>query len=212
MTHGEIIKLVLKLRGMNVTQLSEKSGINRQTIYTIINRNQARTAPKIYCPLADALKIPENFFTNAEIKSEDIKKFLLPNRIPQYTKDNIYTAPNNISPKHLDREDPKYLSDMMIKRNISINEIFQVMKYTGLYTTYSFTDLVDITENPLNGDTRLFNFIEHYLTYGVIATQDELSLLDKYRSLDSVEHDYINAMIQNFLDVKEYINKKYEDS
>lgn len=207
MTHSEIIKLVLNLRGMTVTQLSEKSGINRHTIYTIINRQQKKTSSKIYIPIAEALKIPESFFTNPETTSEDILHFIAP-RITSRQVISDKSDLDRTSARNIERSSPKYLSELMTDRGVTVDAIFEVMKCTGFYSVFSFTELVDMIEKDERKDPRLFNFVENYLLSGIIATQDELTMLDKYRLLDSTERDYINSIIQNFLDVRNYINEK----
>lgn len=73
MTHGELVNKLLRFRNMTPAALSRQAGINRQTVYSIINKNQKRTSSSIYKSFAIVLKVPEYIF---ESSNEENAKLL----------------------------------------------------------------------------------------------------------------------------------------
>lgn len=65
MTLGELTKKLLQFRNMTAAELSRRTGIKVQTIYSILNKNQKRTNPGVYKLFAIALDVPEYIFESS---------------------------------------------------------------------------------------------------------------------------------------------------
>lgn len=62
MNFGEKLNLILKERKMSVAELSRRSGINADTLYSYRRRNSRKIDPEIYTAVADALNIDVTYF------------------------------------------------------------------------------------------------------------------------------------------------------
>ena len=59
---GSTLKELLAQRDMNVSELSRRSGVPVQTLYSIIKRNSARIDPELLEKLCLVLEVPQELF------------------------------------------------------------------------------------------------------------------------------------------------------
>ena len=65
---GTTLKRLLQERNMNVNELSRRTGISAQTLYSIIKRDNMKIDFEVLLKLCDALSVPVEAFYNAEGK------------------------------------------------------------------------------------------------------------------------------------------------
>jgi len=69
MAAGFRLKEILRSKGMTIKQLSEKSGVSLNTLYSITKRDSERIDPVIEVAIANALNIPVSALHDNEIQS-----------------------------------------------------------------------------------------------------------------------------------------------
>lgn len=80
---GKNLKKLIDLKGMNVNELSVKSGVSPQTLYAIIKRDNNKIDTQILMKLAVALDVPSedilSFNERYEIPSKDSMDYIIGN-------------------------------------------------------------------------------------------------------------------------------------
>lgn len=62
MNFGEKLNMILKERKMSIAELSRRSGISADTLYSYRRRNSRKIDPEVYTAVADALNIDVTYF------------------------------------------------------------------------------------------------------------------------------------------------------
>lgn len=81
MTHAEIIQKMAARKGVSINKLAREANINRNSLVTMLRRNQKKVRPEVYIPIANYLNIPHDLFQRDTILEEDldlIEEFVIP--------------------------------------------------------------------------------------------------------------------------------------
>lgn len=198
MTHGELVNKLLRFRNMSPATLSRQAGINRQTVYSIINKNQKRTSSSIYKSFAIVLKVPEYIFESSNEENEKLLEEWFENE-PLF-KDNSQkkSVPSDT-----------YLLDLMQEYHRSPEFILDGLKYISIYNRYATYDINKLLQNAYHYDKGLFNYLDSLIRYGLCVTKSEYHIIEKLRSLDLDKQQTICTLIEQLMSVSGELNNNY---
>ena len=190
MTHGELVNKLLRFRNMTPAALSRQAGINRQTVYSIINKNQKRTSSSIYKSFAIVLKVPEYIFESSNEENAILLEEWFENE-PLF-KDNSQkkSVPSDT-----------YLLDLMQEYHRSPEFILNGLKYISIYNRYASYDINKLLQNAYHYDKGLFNYLDSLIRYGLCVTKSEYHIIENLRSLDPDKQQIICTLIEQLMSV-----------
>lgn len=138
-------KEVIAIPNMTAAELSRRTGIKVQTIYSILNKNQKRTNPGVYKLFAIALDVPEYIFESSNEENEKLLEEWFENE-PLF-KDNSQkkSVPSDT-----------YLLDLMQEYHRSPEFILDGLKYISIYNRYATYDIKKLLQNAYHYDKGLF--------------------------------------------------------
>lgn len=190
MTHGELVNKLLRFRNMTPAALSRQAGINRQTVYSIINKNQKRTSSSIYKSFAIVLKVPEYIF---ESSNEENAKLL------EEWFENEPLFKDNSQKKSVPSD--TYLLDLMQEYHRGPEFILNGLKYISIYNRYASYDINKLLQNAYHYDKGLFNYLDSLIRYGLCVTKSEYHIIENLRSLDPDKQQIICTLIEQLMSV-----------
>lgn len=198
MTHGELVNKLLRFRNMTPAALSRQAGINRQTVYSIINKNQKRTSSSIYKSFAIALDVPEYIF---ESSNEENAKLL------EEWFENEPLFKDNSQKKSVPSD--TYLLDLMQEYHRSPEFILDGLKYISIYNRYATYDINKLLQNAYHYDKGLFNYLDSLIKYGICVTKSEYHIIENLRSLDPDKQQTICTLIEQLMSVSGELDNNY---
>lgn len=198
MTLGELTKKLLQFRNMTAAELSRRTGIKVQTIYSILNKNQKRTNPGVYKLFAIALDVPEYIFESSNEENAILLEELFKNE-PLF-KDNSQkkSVPSDT-----------YLLDLMQEYHRSPEFILDGLKYISIYNRYASYDINKLLQNAYHYDKGLFNYLDSLIRYGLCVTKSEYHIIENLRSLDPDKQQTICTLIEQLMSVSRELDNNY---
>lgn len=188
LTHGEIVKYLIRDNKTNVADMATKTGINRSTIYSIINQNQKKLKPDVYTKIADYFGISPDVF------------FAKPLDFSEYT--NIATG--------LISSDLWFDYKNMLKAHKRTYEFVHSALILAGYDEFTLEDVIDIIEkgNIPTGYTYSFGcLIRDIIIKGYLVNKNEINIIYNYRILSEDEQKLIEDVLNNFI----YAHKAKEE-
>lgn len=200
MTHGELVNKLLRFRNMTPAALSRQAGINRQTIYSIINKNQKRTNPNIYKSLAIVLNVPEYIFESSNDDNESLLEDIITSETLEKNNQNDHIS-------KLSNHPDTYLINLMNEYKRSPEFILNGLKYVSFYSKYSTYDINKLLQNAYYYDVGLYNYIENLIKYGLVVTKTEYHIIEGFRLLDQNEQHLLYDLLTQLIGSHYFFSK-----
>ena len=110
MNFGEKLNAILKERKMSIAELSRRSGISADTLYSYRRRNSRKIAPEVYTAVADALNIDVTYFLDPSAST----------LTPETSSEDVWQLRDDL------RNDPNRRTLLMLAKNGSAEDVRQV--------------------------------------------------------------------------------------
>ena len=170
-SHGEILKEILKQKGIKVPELAKKINVPTSSIYAILNREGTGTRKKLLEKISVALNVPIEVFTQTVTTSDYCNKLGIL--------------------KKIDKE-PFY--NCLKVRNIDMIYVSNILRIFG-YPNYTPDYLTAIIENGVELDPILVSLIWQITAKETLLCEADLHLINMLNSLYPSDRNLMKEMI-----------------
>lgn len=181
LTHGEIVKRLIEDNHINISDMAKKTGINRTTIYSIMNHNQKKIKPDVCNKIADYFKISAEVFFEKPMNALEYSlyspKFWLKDDEPWFNFKEPFEA---------------------FKRTYEFVHSALCLSGYNEFTLEDVRKMIDSNAIPEGYPMEFGWYITELLTMGCVVNKGELEFIRTYRGLDSEEQKTIQEVLFNF--------------
>lgn len=170
-SHGEILREILKEKGIKVTDLAKKIDVPASSIYSILNRDGTGTRKNLLEKISVALNVPIGVFTQTVIMDD-------------------YSNKSGI----LEKIDKTLFLDCLKANNIDITYVSNILSFLG-FSDYSVEYLTAVIENGVELDPILVSLMWKIATKKNLLSMNDLFLINKLKSLYPSDRELVIDLI-----------------
>lgn len=169
-SHGEILKEILKTKGIKVPDLAKKIDVPASSIYAILNREGTGTRRKLLEKISVALNVPIEIFTQNAMLDYSYQSYIL----RTIDKDRFFKC--------------------LEARNIDIVYVSNILHFFG-YPEYTIDYLTEVIENHIELSPTLVDLIWQIITKDKLISVNDLILINRINSLYTSDQNLMREII-----------------